>query len=78
MTAPPIAWAFSLFGCVVSTHRTEEAAQAHHERLLKSRRYRFTAGPPPQVNIYPLNNEQEALDARREAMRNRGTGRRTS
>jgi len=74
----PIVWVFSLFGCVVSTHRTEAAAQARHARLLKSRRYRFTAGLQPQVNIYPLTTTHEAREARREAMRNRGTGRRTS
>lgn len=79
MTEPtPLAWAFSRCGCVVSTHRTREAADAVHTRLLQSRRYRYGGGGPIQVNIYPLTTKDEVLNAKREARRTRGTDRRTT
>lgn len=79
MTEPtPLAWAFSRCDCVVSTHRTREAADAVHARLLQSRRYRFGGGGPIQINIYPLHTRAEVLSAKREARRTRGTDRRTT
>lgn len=74
----PLAWAFSRCGCVVSTHRTREAADAVHTRLLQSRRHRYGGGPAPQVSIYPLTTKDEVLRAKREARRTRGTDRRTT
>lgn len=59
-------WALSLFGSVVSTHRSKAAAEAQRERLVRRSWHQSL-----QINIYPCETPEEALSARREVARNR-------
>jgi len=68
----PAAWALTVDGWTRSVHRSQATADQARDRLLASRRYRWSAFQPAVV-VEPLATQAEAFAARREARKIRGT-----
>lgn len=70
----PAGWVLRVNGWAQSVHRSRAAADQRRGAILSSRRYRWSTHQPP-VEVHALATMAEVQDARREAMRARGTAR---